>query len=431
MKLARVVTSGATALASAAVRAACRVALLLGCALPPAGLAQEGLGAPPAEATRQVLVLLEMPAPHYRPDGSYAGGYDESAARSVRRRIARALAAAHGLRLVTDWPLPALGVDCYVMAVLDTRPPELVAERLGSERGVAWAQPMQIFHPLAVHDDPLFGVQPAGRDWHLADLHAVATGRGVSVALIDSGVQRDHPDLLGQVASAKDFVAADHPDAPEIHGTAAAGIIVARADNGIGIAGVAPGAQLHALRACWQASPADTWCTSLSLALALHAAIDRGAAIVNLSLGGPTDPLVQRLIETAQQRGATVVAAADRTRARGGFPASLRDVIAVLDDNGTPGTAVMAPGTDVPTTLPGSRWGTVSGSSYAAAHVSGLLALTLQARGRRAPLAPAVPARLVLRPNRQVDACATLELAAGRCACDCDRAAALDSSTRH
>ena len=69
------------------------------------------------DPAHQVLVLLNLPPPHFRPDGHYAGAYDDAAGRSARRRIAARLAREHGLTAVTDWPMPVLGVDCYVMAV--------------------------------------------------------------------------------------------------------------------------------------------------------------------------------------------------------------------------------------------------------------------------------------------------------------------------
>jgi subtilisin family serine protease len=400
----------------------------------PAVLAAEPKPAEPTEAdeAQRVLVLLDMPAPHFRPDGNYAGGYADPAARSARRRTVNALARSYGLRLVTDWPLPALGVDCYVLDVPVSQRPDAVAERLSREPRVAWAQPMNVFRPQgqATHDDALFGLQPAAREWRLAQLHAAATGRGVRVAVIDSGVQRDHPDLAGQFALNANFVA-DHPEDAELHGTAVAGIVAARADNHIGIVGVAPRAELLALRGCWQSSGAETFCTSLSLALALHKAIESGAQIINLSLGGPADRLVQRLIESAQARGALVVAAADRLQPHGGFPAGLANVIAVADDESPGSTAIIAPGTDVPTTLPGSRWATVTGSSYAAAHVSGLLALIIELRSRPGGSASNPASSIALRDDRHVDACTSLERGAQRCVCDCEQAAAAGSIARH
>ncbi len=400
----------------------------------PAVLAAEPKAAEPAEAdeTQRVLVLLDMPAPHFRPDANYAGGYADPAARSARRRTVNALARSYGLRLVTDWPLPALGVDCYVLDVPASQRPDAVAERLSREPRVAWAQPMNVFKSQGqvTHDDALFSLQPAAREWRLAQLHAAATGRGVRVAVIDSGVQRDHPDLAGQVALSANFVA-DHPEAAELHGTAVAGIVAARADNRVGIVGIAPHAELLALRGCWQSAGADTLCTSLSLALALHKAIERGAQIVNLSLGGPADRLVQRLIESAQARGAVVVAAADRQQPRGGFPAGLANVVAVVDDGPAGPTAMIAPGTDVPTTLPGARWATVTGSSYAAAHVSGLFALVLELRPRAAGSAANPADSVALHADRRVDACASLARASQRCLCDCDQAAAAGSIVRH
>ena len=98
---------------------------------------------------------------------------------------------------------------------------------------------------------------------------------------------------------------------------------------------------------------------------------------------------------------------------------------------------MIAPGTDIPTTLPGSRWATVTGSSYAAAHVSGLFALVLELRARGAGAAAdsanaANPASAItLRTDGHVDACASLARAAQRCVCDCDQASAAGAIARH
>jgi subtilisin family serine protease len=372
---------------------------------------------PPAEPERQVLVLLNLPPAHFRPDGNYTAGYADASGSATRRRIAAALARSNGLSLATDWPLPILGLDCYVMDVPASQRADDVAARLARDPRVAWAQPMNVFHSLS-HDDPLFSLQPAAREWQLDELHATATGRDVRVAVIDSAVQLDHPDLAGQVMASADFVG-DRDARAEIHGTAVAGIIAARADNRVGIVGVAPRARLIALRACRQAAPADTACTTLSLATALHTAIERGAQVINLSLGGPPDRLIERLVEAALERGIGVVAAADRSLPRGGFPAAVHGVVAVVDETSgaAPAGMVAAPGTDIPATLPGSRWAMVSGASYAAAHVSGLLALMLDAQasahGARAPVASA----LVMRADGRVDACASMLRVGATCTC--------------
>ncbi|HTH80742.1 MAG TPA: S8 family serine peptidase [Ramlibacter sp.] len=383
-------------------------------------------------APQQILVMFSMPPAHFRADGNYSGGYSNTAGRAALRRVANDLAHAHGLRIVSEWPMPVIGVDCYVMDVQDSRSAAEVAQRINGQPHVAWAQPMNEFRAMG-HDDPLFALQPAAREWHLAQLHEVATGRGVRVAVIDSGVQADHPDLAQQIEQRVDF-ATDHADAAESHGTAVAGIIAARADNHVGIAGVAPHARVLAFRACWEGADA-TRCRSLGLALALNAAIERGADIINLSLGGPPDALVQRLIEAAIARGTAVVAAARKELAGGGFPASVRGVIAVSDEPLPRGTAMRAaPGTDVLATLPVSRWGAVSGSSYAAAHVSGLLALLVELRSRRplpaSTLRTPLAAELAAGDDGRIDACASIARAAHSCTCACDTIAVMPSDTR-
>jgi subtilisin family serine protease len=97
-----------------------------------------------------------------------------------------------------------------------------------------------------------------------------------------------------------------------------AGIIAAKADNGVGMVGIAPGARLLALRACSErqrGSVTASTCDSLTLAKALHFALERGADVINMSLSGPADPLLASLIELGLQRNVAVVAAFDGNRA--------------------------------------------------------------------------------------------------------------------
>ena len=383
---------------------------------------------PGGAAAAQVLVLIRLPAPHFRADGSYAPGYADAAGSVARRRLATAMARSNGLKLVDDWPLPVLGVDCYVMDLPASTSAEEVAAQLARDPRVAWAQPVHEFRALA-HDDPLFGVQPAAAEWRLDEMHAAATGRNVRVAVVDSGVQLDHPDLVGQVVGHASF-AGDREERAETHGTAVAGIVAARADNHLGIAGIAPEAQLLALRACREVSAGETMCSTLALALALHAAIDRNAQVINLSLGGPFDRLIERLVGAALARGIPVVAAADRALSAGGFPAGVPGVVAVVDENGgaTPAGMVAAPGTDVPSTLPGSRWGVVSGASYAAAHVSGLLALMIDAQARRHGPSSSPQSKIVVGSDGRIDSCASLGRAGAACVCNCTPAAQIAGS---
>ena len=146
---------------------------------------------------------------------------------------------------------------------------------------------------------------------------------------------------------------------------------------------------------------------------ALYFAVDQKADVINMSLSGPDDRLLRRLIDTAIERGTTVVAAFDRRRTDGGFPASLLGVIAVSDGPVAPGRGhvYIAPGRDIPTTQPGDRWFLVNGSSYSAAHVSGLFALIRQKRH-------SASATLVTARGGAIDACATLVRATGG-GCDC------------
>ena len=369
-----------------------------------------------ASAAREVLVMLRSPPAHARVDGSYgAAGYGDVARTQSQARVGARLAAAHGLTVVTLWAMPALGMDCVVLAL----PPEASLDAsiaaLQTHSEVAWAQPMNEFHAQG-HADPLYSLQPVAAQWHLDELHAIATGRHVHVAIIDSGIDDTHPDLAQAVQARANFVD-DRAWVAELHGTAVAGLVAARADNGIGIVGIAPEAQLYALRACWEVSASQTLCNSLSLAKALSFAIERKADVINMSLSGPVDVLLGRLIDVALAHRQQVVAAVDAAAAGGGFPAAHPGVIAVADAQAeTPLTGLVgawsAPARDLPTTVPGGGWRMVSGTSFAAGEVSGLLAVMDQAQAesdtRNATPAP----RLVRLPGGGIDACASLLVAA-------------------
>lgn len=371
----------------------------------------------PAENPAQVLVMLRLPPNHVRGGATYSGSYGDAASQAARRRMANAIARARGMRVADSWPMPMIGVDCFVFDLPAGMAVEDAVKALSRDKGVLWAQPMQVYQAQGGRGDrdPLYAAQPSAGAWRLSDLHRFATGQGVRVAVIDSKIDIGHPDLAGQFSTSQDFVGTRAQPA-ELHGTGIAGVIAAKANNGIGIAGIAPEARLMALRACWETGKgtAPTLCSTLTLARAIQYAIDHSAQIINLSLSGPPDPLLDKLLDIALSRGITVVAAYDADAQQGGFPASKSGVVAVVDESlrSWPSTVYGAPGRDIPTTQPGGRWYIVNGSSYAVAHISGLLALVREERG-------GARARIAVRPDRVVDACATLMAVTPTCDCGC------------
>lgn len=420
-------------------RAAVLIAGVLALGFAMAEAAPPPAGPSAAQASgREILVMLRIPPDHYRPNSTYGGDYGDQFTIAARRSLAQRIARRYGLEFVGDgWQMPLLGVDCYVMRVQADETLESAMKRISRDPEIAWSEPMHVYQAQAqasgsvTDDDPLYAVQPTATAWRLADLHRVTTGRGVVVAVIDSRIQQDHPDLAGQFVASQDFVVG-RPGPAERHGTGIAGVIAAKADNGIGIAGVAPDARLMALRACWQTdetSPsAPTVCDSLSLAKALTYAIEHGAKVINLSLSGPSDRLLTQLIDIASSRDITIVAAYDPSMPKGGFPASDPNVIAVANESlpSAPSGVYLAPGDDVPTTQPGGKWFLVNGSSYAAAHVSGLIALVREHRDT----APR-PLLVASLPNGgDVDACATLLHALKPCDCTCPKVTRLAQASR-
>lgn len=333
--------------------------------------------------------------------------------------LTQALASEYRLALVADWPLGALDLHCLVLRAGADADMADLNRRIASDPRVDAVQAMNSFAVLAGGGDPLTDLQRGLDEANARRAHSLATGRGVRVGLIDTGVDASHPDLRDRIAIVQDFTgpamggatgittvtpAMAPQSTPERHGTALAGVVAAERNNGQGIVGVAPEAQLLGLRACWQQpGGADRgMCNSFTLARALHFAVVARPGVLNLSLQGPEDPLLSRLLLRAIANGTTVVAAYDYRRP-GSFPASLPGVIAVAEPaaaglNPPPGL-LSAPGVDILSTAPGGSYVFMTGSSIAAAHVSGAAALLLEVAPNASPARIAALLRASSRPG--------------------------------
>jgi hypothetical protein len=401
-----------------AISAATALALLsalTGCATPAPRMAPNPVGGGLNErAERLILVTIANPGGAMLSEpGSTPRGYDVIGPYAVSdqaRAVTAALEREYGLQEVRAWPIAPLGVQCLVFAL----PPEVdraeLLRRLAADRRVRVTQPMQVFDALGSHDssgqlpattsttfgassgslatygynDPYVGLQHGFAAIQAGAAQQWSRGEGVSIAIIDTGVEVGHPDLAGRVASARNFIDNDMAAfETDRHGTGVAGIIGADANNNLGIVGVAPAARLQIYKACEPLQPQslEAQCNSFTLALALDAAIAAGAQIVNLSLGGPPDPLLAQLISYGQRRGMVFVGAVPEDGRLDGFPLGIAGVIAVdqTERAGTPDAVLHAPGRDVLSLAPAGRYDFATGSSFAAAHVTGAIAL-LRAR---------------------------------------------------
>jgi len=347
------------------------------------------LGDVPAHAERRLLVtfvdrtinrtLSANALDSYARHASY-GNSDWS------ERLARRLAERHKLQLLAQWPVTELGVSCVVYEVPETDNIDFALKELQQDSEVQSVQRMQQFDVLGAeapeaYSDPYLGLQTSFNALGIAHLHKTTTGRGVRIALIDTGVDAEHPDLRGQIVHAENLAPLGHEQhAADMHGTAVAGVLAAQPGNGVGIVGIAPDAQILAFRACWpqQTGKLAARCNSFTLALALNQAIRMHSHIINLSLSGPQDPLLQLLIEKALQQGITVIAALPEQDQGGGFPASVPGVLAVGYGDVEHSAGLTAPGKDILTTLPNRAYEFMTGSSFAAPHVAGVVALLLQ-----------------------------------------------------
>jgi serine protease len=249
--------------------------------------------------------------------------------------------------------------------------------------------------PVTALDAPTGTDVYRSQQWSLATMNVArawqaSTGAGITVAVIDTGVDAGHPDLAGQVLPGIDLIAGAEGVStdPNGHGTHVAGTIAAVTGNGAGVTAVAPHAKILPIRAL----DADGSGYMSDTATGIVYATDHGAQVINMSLGGTeSSTAVSTAISYARSKGVVVVAAAGNSRANGSptsYPAADDGVIAVAsttsDDvyssfsNRGDYIDVAAPGSAIISTYPpasGSAYVSMSGTSMAAPHVAALAAL--------------------------------------------------------
>ena len=213
--------------------------------------------------------------------------------------------------------------------VLDIR---ASAAALIATGAVEYAQPNRVYSAARTPDDEQY---VAGQQWSLTQIKAeqawdITTGStDVIIAILDTGVATDHPDLEGKIVPGYDFYSNDaDPYADSAHGTMTAGIAAASSNNGRGVAGVSWGARLMPVKVLGgdQGSGSDEM-----VARGIRWAVDNGARIINMSLGGEeTSPIQDDAVRYAHERNVLVVAAAGNTPdGKPHYPAAYDTVLSV------------------------------------------------------------------------------------------------------
>lgn len=382
-------------------------------------------------APRAALAPARAAAPAPLP-GRYALGVRPGA---VLAEVARRVGAVAGVPAESLAPVRAL-----VVAAGDPR-------RLARVPGVAWVEPVIPRRPAFVPSDPLLD-----RQWYVQADRAFdywsALARppalaGVRVAVIDSGIDLGHPDFRGRIAAARSFVGGSAQDT-DGHGTFVAGVIAARLDDQVGIAGMAFPAQLLVAKVVG----ADGTISPESEARAIRWAIGSGARVINMSIGGLRDPrdperdtyskLEAAAVGYANGHGAVVVAAAGNADDApvtpwpfASYPAALPHVIGVaaltrkgdistFSDRDPVFVDIAAPGEGILSTFPRaltaaragcadqgysscgpSEYREAEGTSFAAPQVTAAIATVLSLRPR---LTAGQAAAIVERTARDVNA---------------------------
>ncbi|MFH1718541.1 MAG: S8 family serine peptidase [Planctomycetota bacterium] len=294
-----------------------------------------------------------------------------------------------------------------------------VCARLKNDPDVEYAQPNYIYHYCRTPNDPEFPDQYAHQLIQMSDAWDISVGsRDIVVAVLDTGVDAEHPDLKDNIwanpgeipnngvdddnngyiddvsgwnfeSNNSDIIPDESSSSVAGHGTAVSGVIAGVGDNGVGICGVNWNSSIMALRL-------GTDVPSSQVAEALDYAAANGARVANMSFGGTSfgpegDTVVKAAIDNAFAQGVLLVASAGNDDAAiPNFPAAYYNVMAVASTNGEdqktghssfgPWVDIAAPGTDIVTTDLGGEYVSTAGTSFSGPYVAAVGALVLSHR---------------------------------------------------
>lgn len=353
---------------------------------PPARVTRQTTGVPPSGERRFVRneVVIELNG-------------------TPSTQVVNALAQRHGLTREESLPVGLTGNTMFRWSIPNGRSVREVIRALENDPNIRVSP--NYHHALQQAQAEKSGdpAQYALEKLHLKLAHGLATGAQIRVAVIDSGIDLSHPELSGTVVGMLDTLA---PGEPHTHGTAIAGAIVAQSR----LMGVAPRAQILAVRA-FDPTSSGAEGTTFNILKGIDWAVANGARVINMSFAGPHDPAMARLLAAARNKGIVLIAAAGNAGPKSPplYPAADPNVIAVtatdaedrlfMASNRGNHVAVSAPGVDILLPSPGAGYQVSSGTSFAAAHVSGVAALILE---RKPGLSPDAVRRLLLSTARDL-----------------------------
>jgi len=338
-----------------------------------------------------LMIVIDDPRSERRRRGIGSPGYasnlayqDDPALKRAAVRIARD----HDLTLVSHWPLRNLAVHCLVVEAPSSR----AMQALDRDTRIRWMQPFNEFATQSASISPStetsFAQSSVAQRRSIKSLFSTISerGAGVRIAVVDTAIDESHPDLSSSTVRQTNFAGQRGRPGIEEHGTAVVGLIAASSDRPEGVTGFASEADVRVLRACWQsAGKAVGKCNTLTLALALDAAIDLQPAVLNLSLTGRYDRVLEELLAVLLESGTIVIAAYDEQRSpMARFPAAQPGVVyayGTVDSTTRPAnneaTVLSAPRHAL-SLAPMAGYDLVSGHSIAAPQISALAARLIE-----------------------------------------------------
>jgi hypothetical protein len=279
-----------------------------------------------------MLLVIDDPRSERRRFGAPGPGYsanidyDED---PILNRITKQLVDEYQLIAGDQWPLKSLGVHC----ILIEGPSNHIIERLLKDSRVKWIQPFNEFDTNTIVTE-----KAQTRPVLQPSTPLPNYGSGIDIVVIDTGVDKQHPAFNFDQLVYENFVFAQNDNDNEAHGTAITGLLAASNMSKTNpIQGLVYQANMHHYRGCWENAQGAGKCSTLTLALALDKAVQMNPNVLNLSLSGPKDRVLEALINKLIGQGTVIVAAYDSKRAQDDrFPLSQNGVLYAYGVTTTP-----------------------------------------------------------------------------------------------